>query len=166
MQNHLDEFFAMVDFCNPGVLGTPSQFRRYYEARNTSTHMLGSINSLLGVRYGKQIFSSALWQGPIVAGREPDATEEVVAKGAERSSELSAIVNNFILRRTNSLLSAHLPPKARLEPLHVADAAHSPPPSLCCMADSCLLRPQPCHHTVSFEKGSCMCNIVKYDVLI
>ncbi|CAL8470234.1 g9776 [Coccomyxa elongata] len=80
MQNHLDEFFAMVDFCNPGVLGTPSQFRRYYE-------------------------------GPIVAGREPDATEEVVAKGAERSSELSAIVNNFILRRTNSLLSAHLPPK-------------------------------------------------------
>lgn len=52
-------------------------------------------------------------QGPIVAGREPDASEEVVAKGAERSSELSAIVNNFILRRTNSLLSAHLPPKAR-----------------------------------------------------
>ncbi|GFR41308.1 hypothetical protein Agub_g1986, partial [Astrephomene gubernaculifera] len=31
MQNHLDEFFAMVDFCNPGVLGPPAQFRRYYE---------------------------------------------------------------------------------------------------------------------------------------
>ncbi len=59
-----------------------------------------------------------------MAGREPDATEEVVAKGAERSSELSAIVNNFILRRTNSLLSAHLPPKACRKPLHaVATAA-------------------------------------------
>lgn len=49
-----------------------------------------------------------------MAGREPGASEEEVAKGTERSNELSAIVNKFILRRTNSLLSAHLPPKARL----------------------------------------------------
>lgn len=50
-------------------------------------------------------------QAPIVASREPDATEAEVQKGTERSNELSAIVNNFILRRTNALLSAHLPPK-------------------------------------------------------
>ncbi|KXZ56498.1 hypothetical protein GPECTOR_1g446 [Gonium pectorale] len=88
MQNHLDEFFAMVDFCNPGVLGAPAQFRRHYEA-------------------------------PILAGREPDATPEQVALGAERSAQLSGLTNTFILRRTNSLLSAHLPPKA----------AHPPAPS-------------------------------------
>lgn len=28
MQNHLEEFFAMVDFTNPGVLGTQEEFRR------------------------------------------------------------------------------------------------------------------------------------------
>ena len=32
MQNHLDEFFAMVNFCNPGCLGTPAEFRRHFEA--------------------------------------------------------------------------------------------------------------------------------------
>lgn len=32
MQNHLDEFYAMVDFCNPGVLGSPAEFRKRYEA--------------------------------------------------------------------------------------------------------------------------------------
>ena len=40
---------AMVSFCNPGVLGTPSQFRKHYEL-------------------------------PILAGREPGASEEQVGE--------------------------------------------------------------------------------------
>eukprot|EP00040_Diaphanoeca_grandis_P034440 m.213572 g.213572 ORF g.213572 m.213572 type:complete len:984 (-) comp33153_c0_seq2:157-3108(-) len=31
LQNRLDEFFAMVNFCNPGVLGSVMQFRKQYE---------------------------------------------------------------------------------------------------------------------------------------
>ncbi len=31
MQNDLEEFFAMVNFANPGVLGDATTFRRYYE---------------------------------------------------------------------------------------------------------------------------------------
>mmetsp|Transcript_7727 Transcript_7727/g.12495 ORF Transcript_7727/g.12495 Transcript_7727/m.12495 type:complete len:909 (-) Transcript_7727:77-2803(-) len=80
MQNDLEEFFAMVNFCNPEVLGTVSAFRKKY-------------------------------QNPILIGREPDATDEEVKKSEQRSQELSDIVNQFILRRTNSLLSKHLPPK-------------------------------------------------------
>ncbi|OWZ23172.1 DNA repair and recombination protein [Phytophthora megakarya] len=30
MQNDLEEFFAMVDFTNPNILGTPSEFRKNY----------------------------------------------------------------------------------------------------------------------------------------
>lgn len=42
-----------------------------------------------------------------------DASEGEVALCAQRTAELSALVNEFILRRTNTLLSQHLPPKAR-----------------------------------------------------
>ncbi|XP_031391858.1 protein CHROMATIN REMODELING 25 [Punica granatum] len=80
MQNDLEEFFAMVNFTNPGILGDISHFRRYYET-------------------------------PIICGREPTATEEEKKLGSKRSTELSAKVNQFILRRTNALLSNHLPPK-------------------------------------------------------
>ncbi|KAL9415141.1 hypothetical protein AB3S75_043420 [Citrus x aurantiifolia] len=80
MQNDLEEFFAMVNFTNPGILGDAAYFRRYYETS-------------------------------IICGREPTATEEEKKLGIERSSELSAKVNQFILRRTNALLSNHLPPK-------------------------------------------------------
>ncbi|KAI5082190.1 hypothetical protein GOP47_0001933 [Adiantum capillus-veneris] len=80
MQNDLEEFFAMVNFTNPGILGNAASFRRYFEA-------------------------------PILNGREPNASEEDKTRGAERSAELSDKVNQFILRRTNALLSNHLPPK-------------------------------------------------------
>jgi DNA repair and recombination RAD54-like protein len=51
------------------------------------------------------------FERPVLNGREPDASESQREKGEARSVELSAIVNQFILRRTNELLSAHLPPK-------------------------------------------------------
>jgi DNA repair and recombination protein RAD54 and RAD54-like protein len=81
MQNDLEEFFAMVDFTNRGVLGkTPEDFRR---------NMLG----------------------PILKGREPDATEKQKQNMIAVQTEMSGIVNDFILRRINTLNAQHLPPK-------------------------------------------------------
>lgn len=45
------------------------------------------------------------------AGREPDAPDSMREKGQKAQTDLSSLVNNFILRRTNELLSKHLPPK-------------------------------------------------------
>lgn len=62
MQNDLDEFWSMVDFTNPGVLGDASAFRKRYS-------------------------------GPILAAREPWATDRQKTEGEEASKELSNIVN-------------------------------------------------------------------------
>ena len=80
LQNDLDEFYAMVHFTNPGVLGTAAAFRKRFER-------------------------------PILAGREPDATDGERGKAQERTAELSNLVNDFILRRTNVVNAKHLPPK-------------------------------------------------------
>lgn len=66
----------------------------------TNPGLLGDVSSFR--RY---------YELPILRGREPGATESEREKGEKRSSELSSLVNPFILRRTNTLLSEHLPPK-------------------------------------------------------
>jgi DNA repair and recombination RAD54-like protein len=80
MQNDLQEFYAMVDFTNPGVLGTQEEFRK------------------------KMLF-------PILRGREPDATESQKKKMMDIQNDMSTTVNEFILRRINTLNAEHLPPK-------------------------------------------------------
>ncbi len=80
MQNDLDEFYAMVGFANPGVLGLPQFFRKHY------------LN-------------------PILIGREPGATESEERRALLAQNTMSRIVNEFILRRTNTLNAQHLPPK-------------------------------------------------------
>jgi DNA repair and recombination RAD54-like protein len=80
MQNDLQEFYAMVDFTNPGILGTPEGFRR---------------NTLF----------------PILRGREPHASEAQKRKMMQIQNDMSTTVNDFILRRVNTLNAEHLPPK-------------------------------------------------------
>ena len=80
MQNDLQEFFAMTDFTNNGVLGTQEEFRK---------------NMLF----------------PILRGREPDATPRQKQRMMEIQNEMSTTVNEFILRRINTVNAQHLPPK-------------------------------------------------------
>ncbi|KAF1979898.1 helicase swr1 [Bimuria novae-zelandiae CBS 107.79] len=80
IQNDLSEYFALLNFANPGYLGTRNEFRKQFEI-------------------------------PILRGRDADATDEGRKKGDERLAELLNLVNKFIIRRTNDILSKYLPVK-------------------------------------------------------
>jgi len=80
IQNDLSEYFSLISFANPDLLGSRLEFRKRFEL-------------------------------PILRGRDADACEDERKKGDECLAELLAIVNKFIIRRTNDILSKYLPVK-------------------------------------------------------
>ncbi|PPJ60057.1 hypothetical protein CBER1_07575 [Cercospora berteroae] len=80
IQNDLSEYFSLLNFANPGYLGTQQDFRKQFEI-------------------------------PILRGRDADGTDADRQKGDERLKELLTLVNKFIIRRTNDILSKYLPVK-------------------------------------------------------
>jgi DNA repair and recombination RAD54-like protein len=80
IQNDLSEYFALLHFANPNLLGSQAEFRKRFEL-------------------------------PILRGRDAAGTDEEKKLGDERLTELSGVVNKFIIRRTNELLSKYLPVK-------------------------------------------------------
>lgn len=80
IQNDLSEYFALLSFANPGLLGSRQEFRKNYE-------------------------------NAILKGRDADATDADVEKGVLKLKELGNVVNKFIIRRTNDILSKYLPVK-------------------------------------------------------
>jgi DNA repair and recombination protein RAD54 and RAD54-like protein len=51
------------------------------------------------------------YQNPILTGREPDASPQEKDLALVRQNEMSLIVNQFILRRMNTINAQHLPDK-------------------------------------------------------
>jgi DNA repair and recombination RAD54-like protein len=80
IQNDLSEYFSLISFANPGLLGTRMEFRKRYEL-------------------------------PILKGRDAAGSDKDREKGDERLRELLDVVNKFIIRRTNDILSKYLPVK-------------------------------------------------------
>ena len=64
------------------------------------------------------------YERPILLSREPHATKGEISEATRLQKDLSTIVNEFILKRGNTLNAQHLPPKLvrltsmRLQDLH------------------------------------------------
>ncbi|CCJ29865.1 unnamed protein product [Pneumocystis jirovecii] len=80
IQNDLSEYFSLLNFVNPGLLGSRSEFRKTFEL-------------------------------PILKGRDALGTDKDREIGDHKLEELSVLVNKFIIRRTNDILSKYLPVK-------------------------------------------------------
>ncbi|KAI9682739.1 MAG: DNA-dependent ATPase protein rad54 [Trizodia sp. TS-e1964] len=80
IQNDLSEYFSLLNFANPNLLGTRADFRKKYEL-------------------------------PILRGRDAAGSDVDRKKGDECLAELLTLVNKFIIRRTNDILSKYLPVK-------------------------------------------------------
>ena len=80
IQNDLSEYFSLLNFANPNLLGTRNEFRKQYEI-------------------------------PILRGRDAAGSDADRQKGDERLRTLLDLVNKFIIRRTNDILSKYLPVK-------------------------------------------------------
>ena len=80
IQNDLSEYFSLLNFANPNLLGSRNDFRKKYEI-------------------------------PILRGRDAAGSDTDRQRGDERLAELLTIVNKFIIRRTNDILSKYLPVK-------------------------------------------------------
>ncbi|CCK72304.1 DNA-dependent ATPase RDH54 KNAG_0J02230 [Huiozyma naganishii CBS 8797] len=85
IQNDLTEFYTIIDFINPGILGSFNNFKRK--------------------------FIVPITRARDVANKFNDDVQEV---GEERSKEIIEITNTFILRRTNDILTKYLPPKTEV----------------------------------------------------
>lgn len=80
IQNDLSEYFSLISFANPNLLGTRNEFRKRFEI-------------------------------PILKGRDAHGTDKDRERGDACLQELLGIVNKFIIRRTNDILSKYLPVK-------------------------------------------------------
>ncbi|KAH0562093.1 hypothetical protein GP486_003209 [Trichoglossum hirsutum] len=80
IQNDLSEYFSLLNFANPNLLGTHNEFRKKYEL-------------------------------PILRGRDAAGSDLDRQRGDECLAELLTLVNRFIIRRTNDILSKYLPVK-------------------------------------------------------
>lgn len=80
IQNDLSEYFSLISFANPGLLGTRAEFRKRYEI-------------------------------PILRGRDAAGSDKDREKGDQCVRDLLDVVNKFIIRRTNDILSKYLPVK-------------------------------------------------------
>lgn len=97
IQNDLTEYYSLINFVNPGMLGT----------RNVNSVFITFIRNYIIIlqEFKKQ------YENIILRGQDAGSTESEREKANARRDELTNIVNQCLIRRTNSILTKYLPIK-------------------------------------------------------
>jgi DNA repair and recombination protein RAD54 and RAD54-like protein len=98
IQNDLLEYYSLINFVNPGLLGPSNEFRKRFEVSG-SWERIGEWTPK----------TSQLFKSMILRGRDASATLEQQKQGEEKLQELLGLVNRCIIRRTSMLLTKYLP---------------------------------------------------------
>ena len=77
LQNDLQEFYSIVEFCNPGILGNRIGVQMCPNSQTCRTLTIGSASAFRKV-----------YEEPIVASRQPTATTEEKVMGEARASQV------------------------------------------------------------------------------
>lgn len=100
IQNDLTEYYSLIHFVNPGMLGT----------RNVSSiFILRSIFFLFDSHF-EQDFKRQ-YENAILRGQDAGSTETERQRAATKIADLTNIVNQCLIRRTNQILTKYLPVK-------------------------------------------------------
>uniref|UniRef100_H2ZU90 RAD54 homolog B n=1 Tax=Latimeria chalumnae TaxID=7897 RepID=H2ZU90_LATCH len=113
VQNDLQEFYAIIEFVNPGILGSSCTYRKIYEEpiiksqQPSATKVFSTEGPIVhadccSIKPAKGLIVKHRPQGGCCLGLRPPKLSQVEEKhlGEERASELARLTGLFILRRT------------------------------------------------------------------
>lgn len=104
IQNDLTEYYSLIHFVNPGMLGT-----RNVSWIHLNAILFRSIFFLLDSHFGQDF--KRQYENLILRGQDAGSTETERQRAAVKIAELTNIVNQCLIRRTNQILTKYLPVK-------------------------------------------------------
>lgn len=112
VQNDLQEFFAIIEFVNPGILGSTTAYRKVYEEPILRSRQPSCTDvMLLSYVVFLTCMDNFIWHEPCHHICLCICQQEERVLGEERAAELSRLTGMFILRRTQEIINCYLPPR-------------------------------------------------------
>lgn len=104
IQNDLTEYYSLIHFVNPGMLGT----RIVSHCVSSQIGVLAQFTTFVSF-FGQEF--KKFYENTILRGQDAGSTDQERSRATAKLTELTNIVNQCLIRRTNSILTKYLPVK-------------------------------------------------------